>query len=51
MKNKFPKNYDPNYVYNKKTITIDKTSNKYPIIEKTNNADLFPLCPQKNIDD
>lgn len=42
--------YNPNYTYKKDSITIDKHSMEYPIIERTNNGLLFPLAPQNNID-
>ena len=50
MSRKFTKEYDPSHVYTKSTVTVDKQSNKYPVIEATNNASLFPLCPQDDID-
>lgn len=46
---KFDK-YNPNYSYKKDSITISNSSLGYPIIEKTDNALLFPLGPKNNID-
>jgi hypothetical protein len=42
--------YNPDYTYKKDSITIDMSSMKYPIIERTNNGLLFPLGPKNDID-
>ena len=43
--------YNPNYTYDKKEISIDKSNNHgYPKVEVVNNAALFPESIKNNID-
>ena len=49
-KNKRDYHYDPDYTYSKKDVTIQKMENNYPIIERTNNALLYPECPKNSVD-
>ncbi|MFD3158147.1 hypothetical protein ACFIJ5_15045 [Haloimpatiens sp. FM7330] len=43
-------NYNPNYTYNKKNITIEMSKLGYPIVERTNNGLLYPQGIQDDID-
>lgn len=43
--------YNPNYTYKKDTITIDKNNKTgYPMLERVNNALLFPEAIKNSID-
>ncbi|OFI06233.1 hypothetical protein CLOACE_11320 [Clostridium acetireducens DSM 10703] len=42
--------YNPNYTYKKHDITIYMSEKGYPIIERTNNALLYPEGPKEGID-
>lgn len=43
-------NYDPNYSYLNHNIALGKSKDGYPIIERVINAELYPLCPNDNVD-
>ena len=42
--------YNPNYPYDKPSITTQMSSEGYPIIERTNNGLLFPEGPKDEVD-
>jgi len=51
MTNKKLDHYNPNYPYKKEDITIDKNSGAgYPMLERVNNASLFPEVIKNSLD-
>ncbi len=43
--------YNPNYPYEKEGLTIDKNNKSgYPMIEKLNNAELYPEAIRNTVD-
>jgi hypothetical protein len=49
MSDKQPNEYNPNFTYKKKIITVDNEA-EYPMIEVLNNAGLYPESIKNNID-
>lgn len=42
--------YNPNYPYKKDDVTISDPKEGYPIVERTDNALLYPETPKDDID-